>query len=135
MMGFKTMHPRPVTSFPMPPSLAMGFRTKTAAFSPAALIPRNRIVPPGNGFPAKGVRPFTKLESAKIRESAEAYQIYKQELQAQGTEPPSEEIAPKSSPDFFQVQMPDLQSFLHLLTCCTYFYTKFRKYSLHNMNF
>ena len=51
-----------------------------------ALIPRKMIVPPGSmvyGFPARIVRPITQAEYEEIRESAEEYQLYKQDLEAQ----------------------------------------------------
>lgn len=51
-----------------------------------ALIPRNMIVPPGSmvyGFPARVVRPINEAEYADIRDSAEEYQIFKRDLEAQ----------------------------------------------------
>lgn len=51
-----------------------------------ALIRRNMVVPPGSmvyGFPARIVRPITDAEYAEIRESAQEYQIFKQDLEAQ----------------------------------------------------
>lgn len=58
-----------------------------------ALIPRNMIIPPRSlvyGFPAKVVRPITELEFSEIRESAEEYQVYRRELQAQDSETQSD---------------------------------------------
>ena len=62
-----------------------------------ALIPRKMIVPPGSmvyGFPARIVRPITQAKYEEIRESAEEYQLYKQDLETQDTA-----LAPKMHQD------------------------------------